>query len=269
MTTGAASVGFDPTGRIPEIRALTLDDRGVVSEGRRWTTGRRGPVIDDAAQLAQADLSAFATEALVLGARALAVTGQTADARVVEQMIKDVGDKTADAASRAADVTEHAAKEAATTVAKVAADATSAITEADRRTREELTAAVETARVGLTTEVRRLFGGDSPELLDRLRPLLDRFGLELDSRLRASATELLERTGRQFDPADPTSPIARHAAAIADQQQKVASQLEKGYAELAAKVEEVATAIKVREARAAVLELSPAKARRTSHPCMS
>lgn len=27
---------------------------------------------------------------------------------------------------------------------------------------------------------RRLFGGDSPELLDRLRPLLDKFGTDLE-----------------------------------------------------------------------------------------
>ena len=258
-TSQAAGVSLDPTGRTLKIDDLLLDDRAVVDEARRWTTGPRGPVVDDVDVLAGADLSVFVTEAMIIGCHALAVTGQAADVRAVEQAVKDVGEKTADAASRAAGVTERAAREAASTVAKVAADAKNAIAEADRQTRTELTAAVESARTGLLGEMGRLFGGERPELLDRLRPMLDRFGVELDARLRDSAAELLEKTSRQFDPADPASPMARHAAALVQQQGAFATQLEKSYAELAAKVEEVATAMKVREARAAMLDLSPTK----------
>jgi hypothetical protein len=253
------AAGFDATGRVLEIRALTIDDRNVVGEARRWTTGQRGPIVADTAELARADLSAFATEALVLGARTLAVTGQTADARALEHVVKEVGEKTADAASRAAEMTERAVKDASSTVAQVATEAKQAITEADQRSRTELTAAVDAAKKDLTAEVRRLFGGDSPELLDRLQPLLDRFGGELDRRVRASTTELLERAARQFDPADPTSPMARHAAALAAQHEKATQQVERNHAELAAKVEELATALKVQEAKTALEKITPAK----------
>lgn len=259
MTAGTIAATLDSTGRILILSGLRVEDGSVATEARRWTTGQRGPAIDDMASLVGADLSEFATEALVLGAHALAITGQTTDARALELMIKEVGEKTADAAGRAAEVTERAVRDASTTVAQAATDVKEAITEADRRSRVELTTAVDTAKKDLTSEVRRLFGGDHPELLDRLQPLLDRFGTELDSRVRTSTTDLLERTARQFDPADPTSPMAKHAAALAAQQENVAQQVAKNHAELAAKVDELATALTVREARAALARLTPVK----------
>ncbi len=43
--------------------------------------------------LATADLSDFVTEAVKIGAHALTATGQSQDARALEQMVKEVGDK--------------------------------------------------------------------------------------------------------------------------------------------------------------------------------
>ena len=76
------------------ITGLTITDVGVVAEAEHWVDGRRGDRCDDAATLAGADLSVFATEALVLGARALTLTAQSNEARVVERMLREVGDKT-------------------------------------------------------------------------------------------------------------------------------------------------------------------------------
>jgi hypothetical protein len=46
------------------IEAVTVRDKDVAREAQRWTTGERGPVVDDPAILAAADLSAFVTEAV-------------------------------------------------------------------------------------------------------------------------------------------------------------------------------------------------------------
>ncbi len=43
-------------------------------------------------------------------------------------------------------------------------------------------------------------------------PLLDKFGAGLDEKVRSSTEELLTKAAKQFDPSDPTSPIAKHAA---------------------------------------------------------
>jgi len=99
---------FDGGARAVVVRALTIADQEVVREAQRWTTGRRGPVVEDPDVLARADLSTFATEAVVIGARALAATAHTTEARAVEQMLKDVGDKTADATLNAAQLTQRA-----------------------------------------------------------------------------------------------------------------------------------------------------------------
>jgi F0F1-type ATP synthase membrane subunit b/b' len=196
---------------------------------------------------------------VTFGARALAVTGQAADARALEQMLKEVGDKTADATSRAAELTGRAVKDAADTVTKVATDARRAITETDQHSRQGITAAVDTAKRDLTAEVRRLFGGEHPELLDRLQPVLDRFGAELDQRVRTGASELMEKAARQFDPTDPASPMARHAAALTTAQEKFSGQIERQHAELAAKVEELTTTLRVQAAKTTLAKVTPIK----------
>lgn len=71
------------------VRTMRLTDEAVVREARHWTTGRRGPAVDSVS--ADADLSVFLTEALVLGSRALAAMGQSGEARAVEAMLREVG----------------------------------------------------------------------------------------------------------------------------------------------------------------------------------
>jgi hypothetical protein len=111
----------------------------------------------------------------------------------------------------------------------------------------------------LTGEVRRLFGGESPELLERLQPLLDRFGTSLETKVQASTGVLLDKVARQFDPADPTSPMAKHTAALKLQQETLAAQVERNHTELTAKVEELTTTLKVNEARASLAKVTPIK----------
>jgi len=132
--------------------------------------------------------------------------------------MRDVGDTTAEASLKAAEVTERAAKDASEVVAKVANDAKKAITEANEQARKEFTSAVQIAKQQLIDETRRLFGGESPELLERLQPVLQKFGSALETQVRTGTNELLEKAARQLDPADPTSPMAKHAAALAEQQ---------------------------------------------------
>jgi hypothetical protein len=48
---------FDETGNRVVVEGLVVEDKDVVREARRWTTGERGPVIEDPAELAAADLT--------------------------------------------------------------------------------------------------------------------------------------------------------------------------------------------------------------------
>lgn len=118
---------------------------------------------------------------------------------------------------------------------------------------------MDSAKKELVAETRRIFGGENPELLDRLQPLLDRFGLNLETQVRTGTNELLEKAAKQFDPADPTSPMAKHTAALAQQQEKVSEQIEKNHVALAAKVDELTTALKVQEAKTSLAKVTPIK----------
>nr|WP_318546779.1 hypothetical protein [Mycobacterium lepraemurium] len=159
-----------------------MRDKDVVREAQRWTDGERGEIVDDPDVLADADLTAFVTEAIKIGAHALSATGQAQDARVLERMMKEVGEKAADTSAKAAEVAERAVKSASDAVGKAAENAKKAITDADKATRRELQESTKAA----VAEVRRLFGGQNPEVVERLMPVLEKFGADLDAKAKST-----------------------------------------------------------------------------------
>lgn len=259
MTTTNASAHFDHTMNGVVIEHVVVTDKDVAREAQRWTTGERGPVVDDVAVLAGANLTAFVAEAVKIGAHALSAAGQVRETNALDRMLKEVGDRTSQASTEAAKLAERAARDAASTVTKATDAAKKALVEVDARTRSELIDAVKSAKIDLSAEVRRIFGGDSPEFVERLQPLLDQFGTRLDARVAASTTELIKKATSQFDPAVPTSPMAKHQAMVADYQEKLIKQLTANHQELAKKVEEVVTALKIEDAKATIASVTPIK----------
>lgn len=241
------------------IDSLTIADSQVLEEARYWTTGARGSRCADPGELADADLTQFATEAMSLGAKMLTMAAQTTEARAVDRMLREVGEKTAQAARAASEATATATTAASETVTKAAAEATKAITDADALTRKHVSEAVATAKDAMVAETRRMFGGENPELLERLQPLLDKFAVALEKQVQSGTAELLEKATKQLDPSDPTSPMAKQAAALAKQQEQFTQQIEKGQAELAAKVDHLGTALAIRDAKAELAKVTPIK----------
>ncbi|OPX07972.1 Fis family transcriptional regulator [Mycobacterium sp. AT1] len=241
------------------VEHLTVRDKDVIREAQRWTTGERGPVIDDPQVLATADLREFVCEAMKIGAHALSATGQAQDARVLEQMLKDVGDKAAASTVKAAEATQQTVKDASQAMAKAAADAQKAITEADAATRKQFTESVTSAKTDLQNEVRKVLGGENPELLERLQPVLDKFGVDLDAKAKASVGELLAKAARQFDPSDPTSPMAKHTAELETRQQHLTQRIDENHLQVVQKVDELTMALKLQEARTTIAKVSPIK----------
>ncbi len=174
-------------------------------------------------------------------------------------MIKEVGDKTAATSNQAAEFTANAVKDASKTVTKAAEDAKKAIVEADQTSHKEFSDSVAAAKNSLTAEVRKIFAGDSPELLEKLQPLLDKFSTELDAKSSASIAEVVTKAVKQFDPTDPTSPMAKHTANLESCQQQLTELLGKNHEALSQKIEEIGTAVKVREARTSLSNVTPIK----------
>jgi hypothetical protein len=260
MTTNdQARAHFDPANDAVVIEHVTVRDKDVIREARRWTTGERGPVVDDPQVLAAADLSEFVSEAVKIGAHALSATGQAQDARVLEQMLKEVGDRATASTANAAEATQRTVKDASETMAKAAADAQKAITEADAATRKQFTESVTTAKADLQNEVRKLLGGENPELLERLQPVMDKFGVDLDAKAKASVGDLLAKAARQFDPSDPTSPMAKHTAELEARQQQLTERIDENHTQIVQKVDELTTALKLQEARTNIAKVSPIK----------
>jgi hypothetical protein len=257
------AVTFDADGATLIIKMLKINDPEITREARRWPTGSRGEAVDDLETLAAADLTPFLNHALRLGVVAIDATGTAQDRFGLERLIKDVGEQTVESSTKAAQVTSRAVREATEAVTKASEQARKSIADADAAHRTHLSAAVKETRAELNVELQRIFGGENPELVERLRPLLDKFGSDLDGKVSKQTEELLGKAARQFDPSDPTSPMAKHAAALATEQQRLAEVLSKNHAELAAKVEELTAAVKVQtavqERRAALVKVTPIK----------
>ena len=246
---------FDDSLTAVEIERLAVRDKDVVREAQRWTDGERGAIVDDPDALADADLTAFVTEAIKVGAHALSATGQAQEARVLERIMKEVGEKAADTNAKAAEVTERAVQSASDAVSKAAEDAKKAITDADKATRKELQDSTKAA----LAEVRRIFGGQNPEVVERLMPVLEKFGADLDAKAKSTFSELHAKAVKQLDASDPTSPIAKVTAELTAHQQQLAERIDKNHVDLAKKMDELANALKVQEAKTSLAKVTPIK----------
>ncbi|WP_216843470.1 hypothetical protein [Phytoactinopolyspora alkaliphila] len=239
------SAHFDSSMSGVVVKHVVISDTDVVREAQRWTTGKRGSIVDDPSVLVNANLAEFVTEAVTIGAHALSAVGQTQEAKSLEQMIKELGDRTARTTNEAVEITERAAKQASDAVNNAADTAGKALRDAEGRARKELTNAVASVKSDLSTELRQVFGGENPALVERLQPILDQFGTRLDARVGTSTGDLIAKVGRQFDPADPTSPMAKHQAALEAQRHELAEHLAANHKELTSKVDELTTALKI------------------------
>ena len=180
-----------------------MREPAVVAEARRWTTGHRGPVvgIDD---MAGADLSAFVTQALVVGSHAIATAGGIQEAYDLGALVTEVGDRTAEASAQATRATGEAIQRVTATIESSTAAVRTAIGEIGAETRRSFADNVEAAGKALSGELDRLLGGEHPALMARLTPVLDRFGRELEARsVQQTASSSPRRRGSSTRPTPP------------------------------------------------------------------
>ena len=261
-TRTPCGASFDPAQSALVIEHLTVTDSEVVTEARRWSTGRRGAAVASE-EMVGVDLGAFVTRALAVGARAIAGAGSAQDTFELERLVAEVGTKTAESSAQAADATTKAAASAAGTMGQAAESARKAIAETEAATRKGFAETVEVSTKALRDEVERLVGGETPELLARLGPVLDAAGRKMGEQAFEQTDKLLAKVSRQFDSADPTSPFAKQATALAEQQESLTDSMDKNHLALVGKVEELATAVQVasaaKTAAASLAKVTPLK----------
>ncbi|WP_347353983.1 Fis family transcriptional regulator [Intrasporangium sp.] len=254
--TTPAAVSFDAATPAVVIDHLTVTDSEVVAQARRWAAGTRSAAVgadgaarDDGADgMGSTDLAPFVTQALGIGARAIASAGAAQDTFELERLVSEVGTRTVESSELAAKATATAATVAADAMGKAADAARKAILDTEAAGRKGFAATVELSTKALRDDIERLIGGEHPELLARLGPVLDAAGRAMGERAFEQTDKLLDKVSRQFDPADPTSPFAKQAAALAEQQQALTASMDKNHAALVGKVEQLAKAVEVQQA---------------------
>ncbi|MFZ1285667.1 MAG: Fis family transcriptional regulator, partial [Candidatus Phosphoribacter sp.] len=244
------------------ITALTLTHPGVTAEALRWSTGSRGPAVS-AGELDGADLTAYVEQAVVVGAQAIAVAGGTQDTFNLEQLVTYVGVRTAESAAHAVETTTRVVGDATKAVSDASAEARKAIADASEISRKAFAEAVAQAEQGMRRQIGQLLGGEDPELLARLKPVLESFGADLTRRAGTHTTDLFERATRALDADDPTSPMAKHLKALDARQADLATRWDKHHHDLTGKLAELTTAIQVQrsatQAAKATASVTPLK----------
>lgn len=253
---------FDPSGPTVVVEHLAVRDPAVVAEARRWSTGHRGVAVGTD-EMTGADLTAFVTQAMVVGSHAIATAGGVQEAYNLEALVAEVGERTTEASAQATMATGEAIRKATETIESSTAAVRMAISEIGTETRRSFAENVDAAGKALSGELDRLLGGEHPELMTRLTPVIERFGRELETRSSRQTSELIAKAARQFDPADPASPMAQHARTLAEQQQRLAASLAKDSKDLTNKIDGLAETVRIAQAAsaatAAAVRLGPLK----------
>ncbi|MBK8468231.1 MAG: hypothetical protein IPL45_00080 [Actinomycetales bacterium] len=217
---------FDPKAGAVVITDLRVTDQTVATEALRWSSGRRGVAVR-AEEMVGVDLGGFVTQALTVGAYAIASAGGAQDTFELERLVADVAARTEASSTQAAAVTGSAVKAAAESVTKATDDVRKAFADAGNSTRAAYAETVRTTTETLRADVQRIFGGESPDLLSKLAPVLESVGRKIGDDALKQTDELLRKVGRQFDPADPTSPFAKQAKTLAEQQKVLSDAMDR------------------------------------------
>lgn len=234
------------------ITAMSILDSTVVAEVRRWIDNRSAGTDHD--DDAPPDVTQFVEQAITIGAHAIGAAGSVRQTFDVQALLTEVETRTSQAGKDAA--TGAAATGAAQAVAEATERARTAIDESSKQTRDAFQTGVDAARRALGTELQRLVGGDNPELVTRLQPLLERFSGDLVDRARTQSEQLLAKVTQQFDTTDPTSPMAQQARTLATQHERLEKLLTERHGELSTQVGALSTAVTVfTAARAATASL--------------
>lgn len=243
-------VMYDPSSSTLLVSDLSVHQPAVTQEALRWSTGSRGPAIA-AEDLANCDLAPFVVQALTIGATAISAAGGAQDTYNLEQLIHDVGLRTTEAAQHAAESTKKVTSEAAEAMDKATTTVRKSLAESSDASRKSIGDTVASARKDLREELTRLFGGDDPEFVARLQPVLDDFTAKLTKRTDEHTSSMFEKATKALNPDDPTSPIAKQMAAFDRRHSELVEQSAKQNDELKSKVAELTKAIEVQRAAAA------------------
>ena len=232
------------------VSDLQLNQPAVAQEALRWSTGTRGAAVA-ARDLEGCDLAPFVIQALTVGATAINAAGGAQDTYNLEQLIQDVGQRTTEASQRAADSTAKVTTAAAEAMDKATITVRKSLAESSDASKKAISDTVTSARKDLRDELTRLFGGDDPEFIARLQPVLDDFTTKLTKRTDEHTSSMFDKATKALNPDDPTSPIGKQMAAFDKKHAELVTLSAKQNDELKTKVTELTKAIEVQRAASA------------------
>jgi hypothetical protein len=233
---------YDAIAAAVVITDVMITDPSVVAEAMHWSSGQRGAACEPVG-LAGVDLSPFVRQALNIGVQAIALAGGAQDKFELKQLINDVGERTSRAAADAASSTATLVDEATLAIRQASTDASKAVGEAGKLARAEFADSVKMAQVGLQDELRRLFGDDDPELQRRLNMVLEGFGQRVTQASAEKTEALFAKAARQFDPDEPTSPMARQICLLDKQQTELKANIDQKLGELGTQYEKLTAVV--------------------------
>ncbi len=207
-----ASSHYDRSTPAVVIDALAITHPAVCTEALRWSTGARGPAVS-ADDLEETDLVGSRPgddrrRAGHLGGRQHPGHGEP---RAAHPGRRHAHDPERDGGHPGHEPGRGGRCQGGQGRLRRAAQGSREAAEASRRSFGD---SVSVASEQLKRALTELLGGDDPQLLQRVTPVLDKAATRM-ARLSAEQTDtMLAKLTRQFDPADPTSPFAKQVKVL-------------------------------------------------------
>ena len=206
----AAAAIYDPVQPALVVRNVSVADPVVCLEALRWSSGLRGPAVGGEA-MAGIDLSVFVTQALTVGARAIAMAGVSRTHSTWNSCSGCFSPSHVLLSAEAAEATKAVALTAGAGHGKASRDVRKTLIESGDLARKTFTETVESARKDLRDEITRLVGGEDSELpAPRCSHCWRRSDATLMIVWRGRQPSYLTRRQGALSTDEPTSPMAKN-----------------------------------------------------------
>ncbi|MGO1971412.1 MAG: hypothetical protein ACTH2Q_00490 [Propionibacteriaceae bacterium] len=243
---------YDATANALVITEMSISDPRVVAECRHWADGRRGEAATGE-ELSGADLTVFAEQAIALGATAMTAASGVQQSYSLDALVAEVEERSTHVVQTAAAQTTTAVEAVAKVLEQSTEKTRKAVNDAGKTAQKSFVDAVSDVQRQLTEQLATLLGGEQPELMARLQPVLETFSRRLQERAVTQTGELIEKVAKQFDPADPASPMAQHMRVMREAQAEHAQTVTEQTDKMATKLAELTTSLEVARATEAAL----------------
>lgn len=205
------------------ISGVIVSDADVIAEACRWTSGKRGELVDQS-EIGSSDLTPFVRASIGLGARVLATSADTSGVMALSDTVSQLAERAETAGTRlvagAAQATEQVVQ-ATVNATKQATEVTAdIISTATDKVQKEMAKTVQAGVESVGRDLDRLIGSESAPVALAVKDIVARAMTNAQETWQHSLTTTLTQVAGSLDISNPASPLGALERRLHEQQER-------------------------------------------------